>query len=308
MRFLAALLLLTSTVTGSSIPNSIVEGWKTSPVYVDPTQRALVPDEEAAKLAERVRDHRPDIRIAVVPTEALDDGRRDKQMSAEAFVETVAYKHGSEGIYLVVFGDRMTWGSAVGVNDSIGPILSDQRAKHARSDAVGLLNGVLDELNVPEAPSGFPGWLLAFLIVVAVLLVGGVAFWWWQSRRQLDGRAAPDESEPEQLGTLEEQRAAVQEDVTRFGAELDAANLPPERLGETSDADADVQAAKAAYATAGRVLEGEPDQEQLQGVRATVGYGRWRLACAQARLAGQPVPAWRGLGAPAKPRRSSDSA
>ena len=305
MRFLAALLLLTSTLTGSSDPDSVVEGWKTSPVYVDPTQSSLVPDEEAAKLLERIQDHRPAIRIAVVPTEALDDGRRDKQMSAKAFVETAAYKHKSDGIYLVVFGDRMTWGSAVGVNDSIGPILSDELAEHSRSDAVGTLNGVLDQLNVPEAPSGFPVWLLVFLIVVAVLLAGGVGFWWWQWRRQQNEVPTTEDVVPEQPGTLEEQRALAREDVARFGAELDAADLPLKRVAEASDVAADVQAAKAAYATAGRVLDGGPDQEQLQGVLATVGYGRWRLACARARIVGEPLPAWRGLGATARARHPS---
>jgi hypothetical protein len=296
MRLLAALLLLTTTLTGSSDPNAVVSGWKTSPVYVDATQRSLVPDEEAGKLAERIKDHQPAIRIAVLPVEALDDGRRDKQMSARAFVDTVAYKQGADGIYLVVFGHRMTWGSAVGVDTPIESILADERGKHSRSDAVGMLNGVLDQLGVPKPPSGSPARLPAFLIVMAVLVVGGLALWWWRSRRAQDEDPAPFDSLPSEAGTLEERRAQAREDVIRFGAELDAANLTPDDLGTTPEAAADLQAAKAAHVAAARVLDGEPDDDQLRGVHATVGYGRWRLACAQARVAGEPVPAWRALG------------
>ncbi|GAB2630824.1 hypothetical protein [Kribbella swartbergensis] len=296
MRLLAALLLLTSTLTGSSDPNAVVSGWKTSPVYVDATQRSLVPDEEAEKLVERLHGHGPAIRIAVVPEEALDDGRRDKQISAQAFVDTVAYKHGSDGIYVVVFGDRMAWGSAVGVDTPIASILTEEEGKYSRSDAVGLLNGVLDRLGVPKPSTGLPGWLLAFLIVIAVLIAVGLALWWWQWWRGEDEDPEPFDSLPSEAGTLEERRAEAREDVTRFGAELDAANLPSDGLRDMPEAAADLQAAKAAHVAAARVLDDEPDDDQLHGVHATVGYGRWRLACAQARVAGKPVPAWRALG------------
>ncbi|MFI7062215.1 hypothetical protein ACIBL3_14620 [Kribbella sp. NPDC050124] len=290
MRFLAALMLLTSTMTGAGDPNSVVEGWKTSPVYVDPTQSVLVSDEEAGKLAERVQGYDPAIRIAVLPEEALDDGRRDKQMSAQAFVDTVAYKQASDGIYLVVFGDRITWAKAVGVTSPIDGVLAEELREHGRSDPVGTLNGVLDQLDVPKSSSGVPGWLVAFLITVGLLLAGGAAVWWWRLREEPEEEPAPEDPQPD---TLEERHALAREEVTRFGAELDAAGLPADGLEE--EAATDLQAAKAAYAAASRVVDGKPDDDQLRGVRATVGYGRWRLACAQARAEGRPVPPFRGL-------------
>jgi hypothetical protein len=94
---------------------------------------------------------------------------------------------------------------------------------------------------------------------------------------------------PDEVDTLEERRAAAREDVTRFGEELDAADV---RLDshDLTDTAADVQAAMDAYADAGRVVDGEPDDDKLREVRATVEYGRWRLACAQAKVAGTPMP------------------
>jgi hypothetical protein len=296
MRFLAALVLLIAPVTGSSDPNTVVDGWQTSPVYVDPSQSSVVPDKEAAKLAERVKDHHPAIRIAVLPAESLDDGRRDKQMSARAFMDAVVYKQSAEGIYLVVFGDLITRGTAVGVNTAIDVILTEELRKHGRSDPVRTLNGVLDQLDVPKASSGLPGWLLAFLITVGVLVAAGVGWWLWRSRWDTDEGPASSDVAPAEAGTLEERRAQARDDVTTFGAELDVADVLLNGHADNADAVADVQAARAAYAAAGRVLDGKPDGDQLRGVRATVGYGRWRLACAQARVEGKPLPPWRALG------------
>jgi len=295
MRFLAALLLVTSAVTGSSDPAPVVNGWRTSPVYVDPSQRSLVPDEEAAKLAERVKDQNPAIRIAVVPAATLNDGRRDRDDSAKAYVDAAVDEQKADGIYLVVFGGAVTWGSAVGVDTPIAEILTDELGKHSRSDPVGTLNGVLDRLGVPKAPSGPPGWLWPLLIVLVVLIAGGLAFLWWRRRPGKDeGPALYRPSYdvlPDEADSVEDRRALAREDVTRFGEELDAADV---RL-DGVDTAADVQAAMDAYTSAGRVVDGKPDDDQLRGVRATVGYGRWRLACAQARMAGKPAPPWRAL-------------
>jgi hypothetical protein len=291
MRFLAALLLITATMAGSSDPTTVVDGWKTSPVYVDPSQRSVVPDEEAGKLAERVKDQVPAIRIAVLPADALDDGRRDKQMSAKAYMDTVVFKQDSDGIYLVVFGDLATQARAVGVDIAIDTILTGELREHGRSDPVGTLNGVLDQLDAPKASTGLPGWLLAFLITTGLLLAGGVGWWWWRTRSGTEEDLAA-EGLPDEAGTLEDARA----EVARFGTELQAADLLLSAHPNHADAVADVQAAKAAYAAAGRVLDGKPDDEQLRGVRATVGYGQWRLRCAQARVEGKPLPPWRALG------------
>ena len=176
MRLLAGVLLLASTLTGSSDPAAVVDGWKTSPVYVDPAQRSLVTDKDAAKLAERVNGHDPAIRIAVVPVAVLQAG--DQSAAARAYVDQVVDRQQADGIYLVVFGGAISWGSAVGVDTPIAEILTDELGKHSRSDPVGTLNGVLDQLDVPKASRGPPGWLWPALIVLVVLLVcGNVVVW-----------------------------------------------------------------------------------------------------------------------------------
>jgi hypothetical protein len=113
---------------------------------------------------------------------------------------------------------------------------------------------------------------------------------WWKARPGKDeGPALYRPSYdvlPDEADSLDERRRLAREDVTRFGEELDAADV---RLDGANTA-ADAQAALDAYADAGRVVDGEPDDTTLREVRATVEYGRWRLAGAQALLAGTPAP------------------
>jgi hypothetical protein len=196
-----------------------------------------------------------------------------------------------DGVYLVVFGGAIVWGSAVGVDTPIAEILTEELAKHSRSDPTGTLNGVLDQLGVKKAPQGTPGWLWPTLIALVLLVVAGLGLWWWRRSR---GREDSGPSLyrpsfdvlPDEVDTLDERRAAAREDVTRFGEELDAADV---RLDGMEIA-ADVRAAMDAYAAAGKVVDGEPDDDALREVRDTVEYGRWRLACAQAAVAGTPAP------------------
>jgi hypothetical protein len=287
--FVSTVLAPTAAVPGPD-PASVVDGWASSPVYVDDSQQSLVPDKDASELAERVKGHDPAIRIAVVPAIVLNDGSGDNSAAARAYVDKVVDRQRADGIYLVVFGGAITWGSAVGVDTPIANILTDELGKHSRSDPVGTLNGVLDQLDVPKAKTGPPGWLWPVLIVILLLVGGGLGLRWWKSRPEGPALYRPSyDVLPDEADSLAERRSLAREDVTRFGEELDAADV---RLDGVNTA-ADVQAAMDAYADAGRVVDGEPDDDKLREVRSTVEYGRWRLACAQALVAGTPAPARR---------------
>lgn len=322
MRFLAGLLLLVSWALPSTasadptptptptpsptrtemlidlrVPREIddtVAAWKTSSMYVDPTQRALVPGKEAARLTSRLEGQEPAVRIAVLPAAILNSvsgsATVSREVAAGTIVDTIVDKQKSDGVYLVVFGGAITWGSAVGVDTPIAEILTDELGKHSRSDPVGLLDGVLDQMDVPGSSSGLPGWLWPVLVVLVVLVAAGLGLRWWKRRPGKDEGPAlyhPSyEVLPDEADTLAERRKLAREDVTRFGEELDVADV---RL-DGVDTAADVQAAMDAYADAGPVIDGEPDDGQLRAVRATVEYGRWRLACAQALVAGTSKP------------------
>ncbi|GAA1666782.1 hypothetical protein GCM10009745_06280 [Kribbella yunnanensis] len=290
MRLLAALMLLTTTMTGAADPAPVIDGWKKSPVYVDSTQRALVPDRDADELRSRIDGRVPAIRIAVVPAAVLNNGGGDNGAAAKAYVDALVDKQAADGVYLVVFGGALIWGSAVGVDTPIANILTEELARHSRSDPVGTLNGVLDQLDVPKASAGPPGWIWLVGALVVLLAGLGLVRRWWKARPAKDSGPALYRPSydvlPDEADTLTERQALAREDVTRFGEELDAADV---RLDGVDNA-ADVQAALDAYADAGRVVNGDLDDDELLDVRARVEYGRWRLACAQALVAGTPAP------------------
>jgi len=275
--------------------DAVVDAWRAGLVYVDRTQHLLMTEDDAARLAERTRGHDPAIRIAVVPAVALSTmpGASDDQRGV-AFVQQAVDRFGSDGHYFAVFGGTGTYSGSVGVSPPADVALEGQLDNFTRGEPAALLHAVLDELGVPELPeeAGSSGLSpLVFIVggvTVAAMTAGGLL--WWRSRRSADHGPAlyrPSfEVLPDELDTLEERRKLAREDVTRFGEEISAGDLP---LDDPAVA-ADVQAAMDAYSEVGSAVDDEPDDLVLQAVRATSEYGRWRLACARARLDGQPLP------------------
>ena len=283
-----------SVAPGESYVAAVVDAWQVGSVYVDRTQHLLITGEDAAGLAERVRGQDPAIHIAVVPAVALStmSGSSDDQRGV-AFVREAVDRFGSDGHFFVVFGGTGTYSGSVGVGPPADVALEDQLDKFTRGEPAALLNAVLDELGVPAPPEAGSGGLspLVFVLVgviVAAVAVGGLL--WWRSRGSAGHGPAlyrPSfEVLPDELDTLEERRTLAREDVTRFGEEISAADLPL----DDPDVAADVQAAVDAYSEVGGAVDDEPDDLVLRAVRATSEYGRWRLACARARLDGQPLP------------------
>ncbi|WP_328991072.1 hypothetical protein OG394_32935 [Kribbella sp. NBC_01245] len=289
MRLLLSLLFLVAPVAPSPTVEEVAAGWQVSPVYVHPSQQALMPTAEAERLALRVQSHQPAVRIAVVPAAALNEmAGSTREQKARAFVDAVVDTWRQDGVYIVVFGGALVWSSAVGVDTPIGEVLTDELDNYSRSDPVGLLDAVLTRIGVAESPGG-NGWLWVLLIALVVLVAAGLGLWRW--KRKPDREPPPlykpsYEVLPDEADTLAERRRLAREDVTRFGEELDAADLAVDRELVAAHA----QAAMDAYADAGRLADLEQDDEGLRALRATVEYGRWRLASAQAVLADQPVP------------------
>jgi hypothetical protein len=279
---------------GESYVDAVVGAWRVGSVYVDRTQHLLMTGEDAAGLAERVRGQDPAIHVAVVPAVALStmSGATDDQRGF-AFVREASDRFGGDGHFFVVFGGTGTYSGSVGVGPPADVALTGQLDKFTRGEPAALLNAVLDELGVPELQEAGRGGLSPFAFVLVGVMVAAVAvggLLWWRRRRSAGHGPAlyrPSfEVLPDELDTLEERRALAREDVTRFGEEISAADLPL----EDPDVAADVQAAMDAYFELGGAVDDEPDDLVLRAVRATSEYGRWRLACARARLDGHSLP------------------
>jgi hypothetical protein len=291
-------MLATAVADGPTGPylDDVVDAWHDSPVYVDPTQRALLPDSDADLIEQRIHAHQPTIRVAVVPAVALDGmpGRSYNERGVDFLVEATS-RVDEDGYYFVVFGGVGAFSGSIGDIAPAEHILGSHLDDFTRGEPAGLLNAVFDELGVPALPVAAGDTArsaLPVLITVGALLVaiaaGGLLY--RQSRRRRGHGPALYRPSfdvlPDEMDTLEERQRLAREDVTRFGEEISAAELP---VDDTAVA-ADVQAAMDAYAEIGKVVDGAPDDVVLRAVRARAEYGRWRLACARARLDGSALP------------------
>lgn len=116
-----------------------------------------------------------------------------------------------------------------------------------------------------------------------VLLVIGAVFAALRYRGQLtEGR--------ERGESLEAARGLTDEDVTRFGEELQELHI--DTLTDTLDTAArqDYQRALDSYEQAKRLLTDVRKAEHLTGVTSALEDGRYAQACVRARIAGDPLP------------------
>lgn len=284
--------------TQQTYTDTVATAWRETQVYVDPSQGSFLPNDEAERLADRVFGHQPRIFVAVVPAVALssmpgdDDRVRARAFLAEATPET-------DGVYIVVFGGAGTYGTEIGTDLPVGEILDGAVGRHTRSAPVDLLDDVLTELGVPGEPeSGSRGWVVPVGISAALavgLVAGLLVVRTRRDRAEVGDRvsgAAPYRPSfdvlPDEMDTLAERQILAREDVTRFGEELQTADV--DVASPVAPVAADVQAAMDAYAEVGAAVDTDPDDTVLRAIRSTVEYGRWRLAKAQAALTGDDPP------------------
>jgi hypothetical protein len=131
------------------------------------------------------------------------------------------------------------------------------------------------------------GELIVLLVIVAVVLAG-VGLYRRQAvnRRQAQEHAALES----QLATS---RKAADEDVTKFGEELQ--RLDSEVAGHALDEpmQQDYQRALDAYDNAKMSLDAVTKPEEIRHVTEILEDGRYAVACVKARIAGEPLPAKR---------------
>src|SRR5215210_6274804 len=131
------------------------------------------------------------------------------------------------------------------------------------------------------------GELIVLLVIVAVVLAGVGLY----------RRAAINRRQAEQQAALESQlttsKKAADEDVTKFGEELQ--RLDSEVAGHALDEpmQQDYQRALDAYDNAKMSLDAVTRPEEIRHVTEILEDGRYAVACVKARIAGEPLPAKR---------------
>jgi hypothetical protein len=137
---------------------------------------------------------------------------------------------------------------------------------------------------MPSAVTGSVGDMSSLLLII--LIVGGA---WFIARavNQSHQRKALERKRGEDLEAV---RRVTDEDVTRFGEELQ--RLDTDLLAEPLDEAArqDYQRALDSYESAKASLERVRSPEEIRHVTEALEDGRYAAACVRARVSGQPLP------------------
>ena len=129
---------------------------------------------------------------------------------------------------------------------------------------------------------------LLVLLILLILVGGGVGLFRMRAQRQREIEAAA-----ELENQLTTSKRAADEDVTRFGEELQ--RLDSDVAGHPLDEpmQQDYQRALDAYENAKSSLDAVTKPDEIKHVTEILEDGRYGVACVKARVAGQPLPAKR---------------
>ena len=125
--------------------------------------------------------------------------------------------------------------------------------------------------------------------MLLVLLVIGAVLWALTSSRRTVGAGAPARRQVSSAD-LDASRRAAEEDVTRFGEELQRLDLDVQMAGVDEPMLQDWQRALDSYEAAKRSLELVQTPEDVRHVTTALEDGRYAVACVRARRDGEPLP------------------
>ena len=118
----------------------------------------------------------------------------------------------------------------------------------------------------------------------------------WSVARAVPAQAV-NQREAEQQAELENQlstsKRAADEDVTKFGEELQRLDIDVAGHPLDEPMQQDYQRALDAYENAKMSLDAVPQPDEIRHVTEILEDGRYAIACVKARVAGQPLPAKR---------------
>lgn len=261
---------------------------RSDPLYVDPKAEIQLSASQQQQVRDAIAGAGTPLYMAVLPRAALSAGGGEPN----AVIERLRNSTGASGTYAILIGSsnsnygfqgRSTLGS---VGDLASAAYYDNQGNPTATmvqfaDTVGqrAAQGGLSGASGSSAVSD-PGTDWAGLAVLGVLGAGGLGGVWYLRRKSKQRTA--------------ESTAAVQktldEDITAFGEALDNldVDLADPRLGD--EGRSELEAALDKYDEARKVTATMTRPEDASKVTAALDEGRWRVACVQARIAGEPLP------------------
>lgn len=256
-----------------------------APVYVDPDAERAITDAEAERLGERISeaDAGP-LYLAVLPARAADESGG----SADGVLEDLIRAMGENGTYAVVVGNSFRAASSELPAGDAGELATQAFTDHRKEGVAPTLLAFVDLVGEaraggatePAADSGGGGGRSAGTYLIPILAIGGAGFFLFRRRKR---RRAED-------AQLAEVKETARDDLVLLGEGIRELDLDVEMPGVTAEARTDYETALTMYERADGALDRARDARDLEEVSASVEEGRYAIASAKARLAGNEPP------------------
>lgn len=242
-------------------------------VYVDPAAENALSSSEAAALTAQADSTGIPMFIAVLPESAAAGGTADETLSA------LNSEVGLAGVYAVVVGNQFRAGSTSGsASDLATQAFRTQRDNGVAAVLTEFVTLTADRFGTGSSASSDSGSGMGGAVFLLILVLGGAVVIIVLVRRHRRIAA-------KQLVAV---RGAIDRDITEYGERLASVDLADPDMDDA--ARADLQRALDDYDRARSSVAAMRRPQDAEAVTSALEDGRYALACAQARLDGQPLP------------------
>jgi hypothetical protein len=286
MRFwlpLAALLLLLalpSSAQAGELIDRAVEGLRIDNVYVDPDADPTLTEAQADGLRNRIVDAGADPMYVVV---ASPDIGREAGGSPGAALRQIGLTLGQPGTYVIAAGTRVRALASRGMLPSgEAGQLATEAVNAEKPDLDAILLDLADRVGEARAGGGGDdgeGSAIGGVVLLGVLGAGGAAL--LVGRRRKRAR---------EVAEFEEAKRNARDDLVALGDDIRALDLDAQMPGADPQAKADYDHAVARYTEAEERWELARRPQDLAPVAEALEEGRWAMASAKARFAGETPP------------------
>ena len=247
--------------------DDVVSSLQTDPVYNDPKAENALTASQAQELRDQIGNE--SIYIAVLPAAARKSGTTE---------DVVRYlqQNGNPGTYAAVVGSEFRATDAGAANAAFQQQRNNGVFAVLSQYVTNVESGVTTGSTGSSSSSG-GGSLLAPVLVLGTLAAGAGGLIVFSKRKKA-------KIEAQQLAQV---RETLDEDITAFGESLDSVDS---NAITTDENRADWMAALDQYDKSKKASETMRHPQQAATVTEALDEGRFRVACVQARLAGEPLP------------------
>jgi len=277
---LLLLLALPSAAQAGQLIDRAVAGLESDNVYVDPDADPTLTDAQADGLRNRIADDRAGPMYVVVAPQEI---RAEAGGDPAAALREIGLTLGRPGTYVLVAGRTIRALASDGILPSgeAGKLASEAIDAEG-PDLDAILLGFTDRVGEARAGGGDgdgKGSTAGGLILLGLLGAGGVAL--LAGRRRKRARDAAE---------FEEAKRNARDDLVALGDDIRALDLDVQMPDADAQANADYDHAVARYTEAEERWELARRPAELAPVAEALEEGRWAMASAKARFAGEQPP------------------